>query len=104
MCIRDRLTELVAELGSQRLVVRDDERGPAQPGDDIGHGERLARPRDAKEGLKTVSPFHALDQSVDRLRLIARGNIVGPQRERTHRRSPLDAANVTSRTPPDAPS
>jgi hypothetical protein len=43
--------ELVIELGSQSLVVREDEGGAVQLFDDLGHGEGLAGAGDAEDDL-----------------------------------------------------
>jgi hypothetical protein len=46
-----KIFELVIELGSQSLVVREDEGGAVQLFDDLGHGEGLAGAGDAEEDL-----------------------------------------------------
>ena len=45
----EELLELAVELRGQRLVVREDQRGPVQRLDDVGHGEGLARAGDAQQ-------------------------------------------------------
>src|SRR5690606_13964733 len=40
--LREEALELAVELGGQRLVVRQDQRWPLRPRDDVGHRERLA--------------------------------------------------------------
>ena len=40
--VREELLELARQLGRQRLVVGDHQRGPVGLGDDVGHGEGLA--------------------------------------------------------------
>ena len=53
--VRQELAELVAELGGQRLVVGDDQRGLLHPLDDVGHGEGLAGAGDAEQRLVAVA-------------------------------------------------
>ena len=48
---REELAELAVQLGGQRLVGREHDRRPAQPGDHVGHGEGLARAGHAQQGL-----------------------------------------------------
>jgi hypothetical protein len=47
--VREEVGELAGELGRERLVVRDHERGPPDLLDDPGHRVRLARPRDPEQ-------------------------------------------------------
>ena len=65
------LLELAVELGGERLVVSDDERGPAHLRDHVGDGEGLARAGDAEQGLEAVAALQPVNQLADRLRLIA---------------------------------
>ena len=65
--------ELGAELGRQRLVVGQHQRGLLDPFDDLGHGVGLAGARDAQQHLELVAPQDALAQLLDGLRLIALG-------------------------------
>ncbi len=79
--------ELVAELGRERLVVRDHERRPLEPLDRGRHRHRLARPggpeqRDAARPL----PDRRRD-AVDRRRLVGGGRVDGIELERRHSRS-----------------
>ena len=53
--LREELAELVAELGRERLVVRDHERRPLHLLDDPGHRRRLAGPRGAEQRLEPVA-------------------------------------------------
>ena len=69
--VREELAELAVELGGQRLVVRQHQRRPLHGLDDVGHRERLARPRDAHQHLLVPAALEAFDQRADRLRLIA---------------------------------
>ena len=52
---RQKLTELVAELGRQGLVVGDHQRRPRDVGDDARHREGLARARDPEQRLEGVA-------------------------------------------------
>ena len=63
--------ELAVELRGERLVGREDERGPLRRLDHLGHGEGLARAGDAEQHLRAVVALHAFHQVLDRLRLIA---------------------------------
>ncbi len=74
--------ELAVELGRQRLVGRQDERGALRRLDHLGHGEGLARAGDAEQHLRVVVALDALDQLLDRLRLVALGLEVGDDLER----------------------
>ena len=65
--------ELVAELGGERFVVRDDERGTPDVLNDVRHRERFAAARDPDKHLRADAVQHALGQFLYRLRLIARG-------------------------------
>ena len=69
--LREELLELGVQLRGERLVVGDDERGPAEVADDVGGGERLARTGDAQEGLVAVAGLHGFGQFGDGLRLVA---------------------------------
>ena len=64
--------ELAVQLGGQRLVGRDHEGGPAQPGDHVGQREGLAAPRDAEEHGVRLPFREELGQALDGPRLIAR--------------------------------
>ena len=65
--------ELAVELRRQRLVGREDQRRALGRLDHLGHGEGLARAGDAEQHLVALVRAHALDQLVDRLRLVALG-------------------------------
>jgi hypothetical protein len=82
----EELLELAVELGRERLVVRDDERRPLHLGDDVGHGEGLARPGDPEEHLGAIPTPQRLGELDDRARLIAGRLELAPQVER-HRTS-----------------
>src|SRR6185436_19657005 len=51
------------------------DRRPAQLRDHVGHREGLARAGDTKQRLVTQSVGHAVGQPLDRLRLVARGQV-----------------------------
>ena len=70
--LREELAELAVELRRQRLVGREDDRRPADLGDHVGHREGLARAGDAEQRLERQAVADALDQPVDRRRLVAR--------------------------------
>ena len=63
--------ELAVELRGQRLVGREDQSRPLGRLDHLGHGEGLARAGDAEQHLVALLGANALDQLLDRLRLIA---------------------------------
>ena len=71
--VRKELPELGIELGRQGLVVRHHQRGLAMLGDDVRHGERLARPGNSQKRLIGSSLTQPLDQLLDRLGLVASG-------------------------------
>ena len=56
----EELAELVAELGRERLVVRDHERRPLDLLDRERHRRRLARAGDAEQRLEAVAVLDAL--------------------------------------------
>ena len=63
--------ELAVELRGQRLVRRQDQRRALRRLDHLGHREGLARAGDAEQHLRAVVALHALDQVLDRGRLVA---------------------------------
>ena len=65
------LAEFGIELRRERLVRREHDRRPAGACDHVGHGVGLARARHAKQRLISEPVLDALDQLVDRLRLVA---------------------------------
>jgi len=71
----------VVELGGERLIVGEDERGAVLLGDDGGHGEGLAGAGDAEEHLVFVAGVEAGDELGDGARLVARGFVVGNELE-----------------------
>ena len=69
--------ELAAQLRRQCLIVRDDQGGPLHFFDHRGHRKGLARAGHAKQGLRPQPLVKPLRQSLNRLRLIALGLILG---------------------------
>ncbi len=63
--------ELAIELRRERLVRREDQRGALRRLDHLRHREGLARAGDAEQHLIAVVALHALDQFLDRGRLVA---------------------------------
>ncbi len=78
------LLELAVELRGESLVVREDERGPVERRDDVGHGERLARAGDAEQRGMLFAGAQPLQQLVDGLRLIAQRRIGADELEGHH--------------------
>ena len=76
--------ELVAELGRQRLVVGEHERRPLQPLDRGRHRHRLAGAGGAQQRHPARAGLDALDDAVDRLRLIGGGRVDGVELEGRH--------------------
>ena len=68
--VREELAELVAELGGERLVVRDHERRPLDLLDRERHRRRLARSGDPEQGLKAVAVADPLREPGERGLLI----------------------------------
>ena len=80
----EELLELLVELGGQGLVVRDDQHGPVELGDDVGHREGLAAAGHAHQGLELLAFAQTLRQPLDGLRLVARRLKLVIQLECTH--------------------
>ena len=57
-------------------------------GNGLGHRVSLAAARNAEEALVLVPPVHALDNFLNRLRLIAAGFVIGYDIEGRHRKNP----------------
>ena len=70
--VRKKFAELVAKLGGERFVVRDDEGRTVDVFDDVRHRERFTAARYAYEHLRADPVLHPFGQFFDRLRLIAR--------------------------------
>ena len=64
--VGEELPELVGQLGGQRLVGREHERGPLHLLDRPGDGGALAGAGDAEQRLEPVAPLDALGQRRDR--------------------------------------
>ena len=64
--------EFAVQLGGQGLVVAQDKGRPVQPGDDVGHGERLARPGHAHKCRGRVALPNGGNNLLDGGRLVAR--------------------------------
>jgi hypothetical protein len=86
----EELAELVAELGRQRLVVRDHERGPLHALDDPGHRERLAR-----AGAEIWKRF-ADGAFSDRARLVAHGRAYWSEDQKLSHAASVAAARAGS--------
>ena len=80
----EELAELVAELRGERLVVRDDQRRALQLLDDPRHRRRLAGAGGAEQRLVALARLQALGELLDRLRLVAGGEIRVMGLERRH--------------------
>ena len=72
---REELPELLAQLGRQRLVVGQHQRGALHLLDDLGHGVGLAAAGDAQQHLLAQAVLQSLRQLFNGLRLIAGGSI-----------------------------
>ena len=71
--VREELAELAVQLGGQRLVVGEDQRGLVVPDDGLGHREGLAGARDAQERLVAEAAREPVHEAIDRLRLVSGG-------------------------------
>ncbi len=83
--IREEVLELRVELSRQSLVVGHYQRRALQPGDDVGDGERLARPGGAQQHLVLGAALEAGDELLDGFGLVARRPVGGMQSELGHR-------------------
>ena len=68
--VREEALELGVKLRGQRLVMRDDQRGPVHVPDDVGDGEGLARAGDAQQHLVLRAGQQPFRQLRNRLRLV----------------------------------
>ena len=75
----EELLELVVELGGERLVVGQDERGPVGLLDDLGHGEGFAGAGDAEQHLVLLAGGEPFDELFDGAGLVASGLVGGDQ-------------------------
>src|SRR6185503_14051903 len=78
------LAELVGQLCAERLVGSDHEGRPLDRFDEMGDGEGLAGPGRAQQRDLPLSRLDALDQLVDRRRLVAGRAEIGRDLERRH--------------------
>ena len=74
--LRKEVLEFAVELGCEGLVVAQHQCRPVQLGDDVGHRECLARPRDTQQRVVLRSVADRADQLRDRLRLVAHRGVV----------------------------
>ena len=74
--VGEELPELLAQLGGQRLVVGQHQRGAVDLLDDLGHGVGLSGAGDALEHLLPQTVFQPLRQLFDGLRLVAGGAVL----------------------------
>ena len=98
--VRKELTELVAELRGERLVVRDDERRALEPLDRPRHRRRLAGPGRTENRLEAVARGDGRGDLLDRARLVAHGRVLLGGLERPH---PPSVAAASSRECPSPP-
>ena len=82
--LREEPLELLVELRGERLVVREDERGPVERLDDLRHREGLPRPGDAEEDLVLLPLAEAADERLDRRGLVSLRRQVGDDLEPAH--------------------
>ena len=78
------LPEFGAQLGSQGLVMGQDQGGSVQLRNHRSHGKGLAGAGDAQKGLLPQAQVNAVYQSVDGLGLVAGGPIIGNELEVIH--------------------
>ncbi|MNF63337.1 hypothetical protein D3C84_450360 [compost metagenome] len=78
----EELLHLPIELGGQGLVGSQYHGRAIQGGDDVGHGEGLARPSHPEQGLMSEAGLYAIEQAGDGRRLIPRGLKLAGQLER----------------------
>ena len=82
--VGEKLPELLAQLGRQRLIVGQHQRGALHLFDDLGHGVGLAGTGDAQQHLLPQAVFDALGQLFDGLGLVTGGLIFAFYLERGH--------------------
>ncbi|MBA7674691.1 hypothetical protein ES703_82912 [subsurface metagenome] len=85
--VGEKFPELLVKLGSQRLVVADDQGGLLRPLDDISHGESLAAAGNAEQRLVPVALIQPLHQTLHRLRLVTRHSKIRDYLKLRHRLS-----------------
>ena len=69
------LSQLVAQLCRQGLVMGEHQGRPAGLGDHVRHRERFARSRRPQQGLIPLPAIHSFHQLLDRRRLVALGAV-----------------------------
>ena len=69
---REKLAKFGVQLGRQRLVGRQHQSGPADPGNDVRHRVGFTRPCYPEQRLPGQSVLYAFGQFADRLGLITR--------------------------------
>ena len=80
--MRKELLELGVKLRGQRLVVRDDERGPIQLANDVRNRKRFSRAGYTQQRLVPIAGLDGLDQLRNGLSLVATGRVVRFQLKR----------------------
>jgi hypothetical protein len=75
--IGEELAELGVELGSQRLVVADDQRWLLHPGDSVSHGEGLAATGNPQQRLPLEAIVQPRHQPIHRLGLVTGKTKIG---------------------------
>ncbi len=88
--VGEKALHLAVQLGRQGLVGRQHQGRALQFGDDVGHGEGLARAGDAEQHLIALVRLQPRDQFVDGLGLIAGGLEVALQAEFGRALGPAD--------------
>ena len=86
--VREEFLEFTAQLGSQRLVMGDDQGGFLHLLDHLGNGIGLARPRSPQQDLGMESFLHPSGQGIDGFRLVP-GRSKGRMDCKWHDVSPL---------------
>ena len=76
---REELLELVVKLRGERLVVRENQRGPIGLLDDLGHGEGLAGAGHPQQHLVLLAGTQPVDKLADGAGLIALGRVAGDE-------------------------
>ena len=79
---RKQRTEFIVKLCCQGLVRGKHQRGPVDLSDDVGHGEGLPRSGNTKQDLILDARFDVGSELLDGRRLIACGDVFGPQLEK----------------------
>ena len=97
--VREELAELRVQLGSQRLVVRQDQGGLLMRLDRLGDRECLAGSGRAQQRLMAQAFGQAFAQFIDRLGLVAGGLEVGNEPKVGHRNLVGVGAPVYCRNP-----